>query len=250
MCKLWGSEAAWRIVDQTMQIRGGRAYETAPSLQARGEDPVPVERFMRDSRINMIFEGSSEIMRLLIAREALDPHLKVAGGVLNSQLPYGRRLIDAISATAFYSAWYPRLWMPFDDGLPKDIEPALRPGLTYVAASSRKLARTLFHAMVRYGPKLEKKQLFLGRIVNIGSALFAITAASLRADELIKQDNGQISGREMLKLVEFIVRQAQLRIRLQFDEIKHHNDRRSYSLAEDILQDRLTWLEDPLSEAI
>lgn len=148
MCKLWCTETAWRIVNDTLQIRGGRGYETADSQRARGEEGIPVERYLRDSRINTIFEGSSEIMRLLLAREALDTHLKTGAPVLNAKLPMDRRLRAAGSAAWFYAGWYPRQWMVPPQWLPGGMPPGLKPHLRYVLRTSRRLARAIFHAVL------------------------------------------------------------------------------------------------------
>src|SRR5580765_1998268 len=204
MCKLWGTEVAWQIVDETMQIRGGRGYETADSLKARGDDPVPVERFMRDCRINTIFEGSSEIMRLFIAREALDPHLKVSAAALDSRLPMSQRMKAAMKAGAFYAGWYPKQWLPGGSSVKSDrpLSPVLKRHIGYATRSSRKLARRLFHAMAKFGPKLEREQVLLGRFVDIGTEIFAITATCSRAHSMLA--NGTREENEaLLKLVDY-----------------------------------------------
>ena len=242
MCKMWGSEAAWRAIDETMQIRGGRGYETAQSLRARGEKPIPVERMMRDCRINMIFEGSSEIMRLFLAREALDPHLKVAGGVLDSRQPMAKRLGAAMKAGGFYVPWYLGLSFP-SGGIPSDFTSELKGALRYVEKTSRKLARTLFHAMAKAGPKLERQQLALGRIVDIGTDLFAITATVLRADAMLKRGAKEYGREELLHLVTFAVADAKARIAHNFTNLKRNHDNQGYKLALEILDGKHSGLE-------
>jgi len=246
MCKMMGSEAAWRIVDETMQIRGGRGYETADSLRDRGEEAIPVERFMRDSRINLIFEGSSEIMRLFIAREALDPHLQAAGAVMNSKLPPVARLKAAGKALAFYARWYPRQWLPGARVSTSGLDPALEKHVRFAARASRKLARRFFHSMAKHGPKLEREQILLGRYVDIGTELFAIAAACSRAQSLLGAGKRR---EEMIPLVDYFCRESRARIRRAFHEAGCNQDRSGYQLARKILQDDFLWLEEGIVDS-
>jgi hypothetical protein len=244
MCKLWGTERAWEIVNDAMQIRGGRGYETADSLRARGEEPVPVERFLRDCRINTIFEGSSEIMRLFIAREALDPHLKVAAAALNSQLPVAQRVMAALQAGIFYATWYPRQFVPglFNSTPNVKVHPTLRRHLRYAARASRRLARGLFHGMIRFGPKLERQQLLLGRFVDIGTELFAMTAACSRAHALLRGRSSE-GKTDVLELADYSCRLARSRIEENARGLRSNADRQSYRVAQNALAEKYEWLE-------
>jgi hypothetical protein len=245
MCKMWGSEVSWEIVNDTMQIRGGRGYETADSLKARGDEPTPVERLFRDSRINAIFEGSSEIMRLFIAREALDPHLKIAAPVLNSRFPLGQRLKAALKAGWFYARWYPKQCLPRFQVSNSNghIVPLLRRHLRYASRTSRRLARRLFQAMLVHGPKLDRQQVLLGRFVDIGTELFAIAATCSRAQALLTTGDAR-RKRETLDLVDYFCRSARLRIERNFAGLRHNADRAGYRLAQDVLAGKHEWLEE------
>jgi hypothetical protein len=239
MCKLWGSEKAWDIVNDTMQIRGGRGYETADSLRARGEEPIAVERFMRDCRINTIFEGSSEIMRLFLAREALDPHLKIAAAALDSRLPLPKRLRAAMKAGWFYAGWYSRQWLPSGVNVP-GLDRRLAKHMRYAARTSRKLARALFHAMVRFGPKLERQQVLLGRFVDIGAELFAITATCLRAQSFMKDAS---KAAEVRELADYFCNSARLRVTHLFRDLHANSDREGYRVAQKVLEGKEEWLQ-------
>ena len=239
LCKLWATERTWEIVNETMQIRGGRGYETAQSLAARGETPVAVERFLRDCRINTIFEGSSEIMRLFIAREALDPHLKVGAPMLNTQLPIKARALSAAHAALFYARWYPLQWLPTAHGS-KGFHPVLARHIRNAEAASRRLARRLFHAMAKHGPRLEREQVLLGRFVDIGTELFAMLASCARAQQMLEQDPGAAN---VLPLVDYFCLTSSQRVEELFRALRHNADRKGYKLAQQVLEGRMDWLE-------
>ena len=238
VAKLWNSERAWRIIDDTVQIRGGRGYETAASLSARGEAPHPVERLMRDFRVNLIFEGTSEVMRLFIAREAVDRHIEVAGALLEPGAPPGARLAALTRAATFYAWWYPSRWLGWGRW-PRYAEfGALAPHLRFVDRASRRLARTIFHAILRFGPKLEKRQMVLFRLVDVGAELFAMTAAIARAEML------RGKGRpEAVELADVFCRRARRRVRESFARVFDNDDGATNGLAGNVLDRRYVWLE-------
>ena len=232
MCKMWCTEMTWKIADDAMQVRGGRGYETAQSLAGRGEEPIPVERFLRDCRINLIFEGSSEIMRLFIAREALDPHLKVGGAIFNTQLPMTTRIKSMFSSGSFYTRWYPKQWFGGSAGNLDKLHADLREHVQYGASTSKKLARCLFHAMMRFGPKLDREQLLLSRFVGIATELFAMSATCAFAQSKI--DAGEPAA-EILSLAGYFCRSARMRIDHHFAGTSENADKAGYALTQELL---------------
>lgn len=234
--KMWGSEKSWRILDDTMQIRGGRGFETAQSLKARGETPEPVERLFRDARINTIFEGSSEIMRLFIAREALEPHLRLGADAVNSTLPWKNRVRAALRAARFYAKWYPLKWLPLGAGKHcEKMYPALQLDLDAVAHLSRKLARGLFLAMALNGPKLEKRQVLLGHFVDIGAELFVWSCALAYVEG--KVTNALTPRAEidrLVRLVGFFGKMSRERIAASFAKVSAGTDQESWSVAQEL----------------
>ena len=240
MAKMWNTETGWRIVDDTLQIKGGRGYETADSLRSRGERPDPVERMMRDYRINLIFEGSSEIMRLFIAREAVDTHLKLAGDLIDPKAPAGKKLEALIKSAAFYAVWYPKLWLGGLRLRRLGEFGALAAHLRFVDGGSRRLARTLFHAMVRFGPKLEKRQAVLGRLVEIGAELLAMAAACSRAHAMV---TAKPAERGPVELADLFCRQARRRVDQRFAAVFDNDDVAAYRTAQHVVGGAFAWLE-------
>ncbi|MFF4601190.1 acyl-CoA dehydrogenase family protein [Streptomyces sp. NPDC001339] len=242
LAKLYGSEMGWLMADELVQIRGGRGFETAPSLAARGERAVPAEQMLRDMRINRIFEGSTEIMHLLIAREAVDAHLSVAGDLIDPDKSLADKGRAAAKAGGFYARWLPRL-VAGPGQLPRTYQEfgILAGHLRYVERASRKLARSTFYAMSRWQGRMETKQGFLGRIVDIGAELFAMSAACVRAEYL--RETGE-HGREAQRLADVFCRQARIRVEELFGRLWTNTDELDRKVVSAVLDGRYTWLEE------
>jgi alkylation response protein AidB-like acyl-CoA dehydrogenase len=243
LAKLWSSEMAWLVADELVQIRGGRGYETAASLAARGERAVPAERVLRDLRINRIFEGSTEIMRLLIAREAVDAHLSAAGDLAQPDADLQRKIKAGAKASGFYAKWLPHL-AAGKGTVPRSYGEfgSLARHVRFAERSSRKLARQTFYGMSRWQAKLEHKQGFLGRIVDIGAELFAIAATCSRA-EMIRNDAPE-QGEAAFALADAFCQQARLRVDHLFDQLWQNTDVTDRRIAAGVLDGNFTWLED------
>ena len=243
LAKLWSSEMACLIADELLQIRGGRGYETAESLAARGERAVPVEQVLRDLRINRIFEGSSEIMRLLIAREAVDAHLTAAGDLAKPDTGLRQKAAAAVGASGFYAKWLPQL--VFGEGQRPTSYNEFGPlaaHLRFVERCTRKLARNTFYGMARWQAKLEQRQGFLGRIVDIGAELFAMSAVCVRAESQRAAD--PTVGRQAYELADAFCQQATLRVERLFEALWTNTDSTDVRLTREVLEGRYTWLED------
>ncbi|MGP3962817.1 acyl-CoA dehydrogenase family protein [Nonomuraea sp. 3N208] len=240
LAKLYTTEMSYQALDELVQIRGGRGYETAESLAARGERGVPAEQMLRDSRINRIFEGSSEIMRLMITREAVDAHLSAAGELINPEASRQERTQALKRASRFYAKWLPTL-VAGTGNLPTayaDFGP-LAAHLRFVERTSRKLARSTFYGMSRWQGRLEHKQSFLGRIVDIGAELFAMTAACVKAEEDAKD-----LGRRPYELADTFCQQARRRVEGLFDRLWDNSDAHDARLAGYVLEGRYGFVEE------
>jgi len=240
--KEWNTVRGWELVDRALQIRGGRGYENESSLAARGEAAIPIERLLRDSRINLIFEGSSEIMHLFMAREAVDKHLEVAGSLIDPNASLADKARSLPRIAGFYAAWYPKLWLGWGRWPRYRRFGPLATHLRFVERSSRKLAREIFHGMNRYQARMQRKQAFLFRTVDIATELYVMTVTASRVAQMSVA--GAAGADEVLRLADLFCRGARRRIRDLFRDLWSNDDALAYRIGQRTLEGRVQFLED------
>lgn len=240
MAKLFCTEALWKITDLALQLRGGRGYEKATSLKARGEIPYPIERAMRDCRINTILEGSSEIMKLFLAREAMDPHLKKLGFLLKGKVSPLKMVTEIPKLMGQYTWWYlKQLFRPMKTGSYKELGP-LASYYQFIEMTAPRLARNIVFYMAKYQKRLEHKQMILGRLMDIGTDLFVMAATCSYAILQSKKQNNNSA----IDLANYFCEEAKQRIDQNFKELSENNDSHTNSIAKRIVNKEFKWLEE------
>jgi len=239
MGKMFTTEALWKIVDMTLQLRGGRGFETGRSLKARGEVPYPIERILRDCRINTILEGSTEIMKLFLAREAMDPHLKKLGFLISGKVSIGQLFVKVPQLIGHYSWWYlKQLFSPFSSSSYKGLG-KLEMHYQFIEKTAPRVARKIFSSMVRYQKRLEHKQMLLGRLIDIGTDLYVMSAACSFAFAKVNEPQQESS----IDLADYFCQIARRRIEENFEAISNNDDAATNKIAKRIVEKEFKWLE-------
>jgi hypothetical protein len=181
-------------------------------------------------------------MHLLIAREAVDQHLQVAGDILEPDVGLKDKGRAALDAGAFYSRWLPGLvtgkgQSPGAFGEFGELAGHLR----FAERSSRKLARSIFYLMSRFQAGLEKKQARLGRVVDIGAELFAISSAVVYAHTIATEHPER--AEQARELADLFCKQARRRVDELFTALWSNDDEDNYAGAQRVLEGRYAWLE-------
>src|SRR2546423_793884 len=146
----------------------------------------------------------------------------------------------------FYGWWYPSRWIGWSLWPRYSEFRRLATHVRFVEHSCRRLARSVFHSMIRFGPKLELRQSVLFRLVDVAGELFAMAATCSRAQRMLERD--RVAGARAVRLADLFCRQARRRVRSKFGGLRRNEDVPTYKFAQEILSGEHRWLERDIVE--
>jgi len=229
--KVFGSEALWRTLDESMQIAGGSGYMRE----------LPFERMMRDSRINRIFEGTNEILRLFIALTAVQD---VGASLKEVASSLGNVLLDPIKGFGVLSE-YSRRKMTQSTGLGKatftKAHPVIREECEILEECVNQLASFTDALLRKYGKHIVGKQFATRRLADVMIDLFVLSCVISRVTDTIqlKGADKSVKEREILKV---LAGQVKRRTRSNFNKIDDNDDHLIESLADHAMSvEKFSW---------
>jgi acyl-CoA dehydrogenase family member 9 len=221
--KVFATEALWRTVDEALQVAGGNGYMCE----------FPYERILRDSRVNRIFEGTNEILRLFIALSAMDDvgsNLKELAsslqGVFNDP-------IKGFGVLSEYAMRRARLatGMSREKGTFTRIDARLKEPASIFEQETKELAIAVDRVLRKHGKNIIGKQFASRRLADIMIDLFVLGCVLSRVNTSLSE-NGAEKARPEVEIAEVFAHQAQRRIKANFEAIDDNKDETIKSLAD------------------
>ena len=225
--KVFATECAWRAADEALQVAGGNGFMRE----------FPYERVVRDTRINRIFEGTNDILRLFIALTAMDDvgaQLAELAGSLKGALA------DPIKGFGVLSD-YARKHAALRTGLMGEklafrlLHPALVSAAEPFEEATRELAWVADRVLRRYGRRIVDQQLELKRIADVLVDLFVFAAVLSRVNSAVEAEGEKAAACE-LDILRVFARRARGRIRGNFRRLEVNDDDLVKALATDAFE--------------
>jgi alkylation response protein AidB-like acyl-CoA dehydrogenase len=216
MVKVFASEALWQIVNDTIQIHGGKAYFM----------DEPYERWMRDARINQIGEGANDVLRSFIAlvgMRGVGEDLKRVKETIYSPLTWLRHGRNRLAA---------RLWTP---EVPVKQSVLLGHEATELGKRIREFGNAVYQVLFHYREAVFERQLVQERIAEAAMDLYASACVLSRLDSLPPATTPELE-RELTVGRNFL-RAANRRIRQQLASLWDHDDDQVLAAANVVLSD-------------
>jgi alkylation response protein AidB-like acyl-CoA dehydrogenase len=181
--KVFASEMVWRAADEMVQLAGGRGYVK----------PYPYERILRDSRINRIFEGANEILRMFIALNGVQAPaeaLKEVGSAL-------RRPLRNLGLLSGYATSRVKLRLGQTSTLDIELHDRLKKHKEYFEQHVAELGSATDRLIIRHREQIVDSQLMLERLADMAIDLFATASVIARTQSLIDKRGVETCEREI-----------------------------------------------------
>ena len=196
--KVFSSELIWEATDEMVQVAGGRGFVK----------PYPYERLLRDSRINRIFEGANEVLRLFIALNGIQgpaESLKEVGTAL-------RKPVRNLGLLTGFAASRVRNIIGTKATLKPDLHPRLERNEKFFEKHVAELRAATQRAIMRHRKEIIDRQLVLERLANMAIELFA-TACVISRTQSILDEKGEEAAERELSLCDLFCVESGLRFR-------------------------------------
>jgi alkylation response protein AidB-like acyl-CoA dehydrogenase len=202
--KVFASELVWRSSDELVQLAGGRGFVK----------PWPYERYLRDARINRIFEGANEILRLFVGLNGVQgpaEELKELAGALKNPIQ-NWVLVSGYAAGRVASAFGKR------DRFQATLHQSLRTHATFVEKHVAELAKATQQAITTHRKEILQRQLVVERLAGMAIELYARCTTIARTQKLIDERGVDACARE-IALTDLFCLQSGRRFRALRDEL-------------------------------